>query len=161
MNTKNIVIGAVCLILGLGGGGLIFGGESGNGLNIPAGASPGNLLAEQYDPYVQYNGGYKSNKPMQIENDLTIDTSTLFVDSTNNRVGVGSTSPVHELSIDVSSGTSTAYIGATASGKGACIQLRTTDGKNLRIWASTTPALSSGTTNAPISGLIVEAGLCE
>ena len=35
-----------------------------------------------------------------IGGDLTVDTSTLYVDSTNNRVGIGTSSPIGELNID-------------------------------------------------------------
>lgn len=34
-----------------------------------------------------------------LYNDLTVDTNTLYVDSTNNRVGIGSTTPAIELSV--------------------------------------------------------------
>ena len=40
-----------------------------SGKDIVAGAA-GNLLAEQYDPYVQYNGGYNSAKDIKTSADL-------------------------------------------------------------------------------------------
>jgi len=40
--------------------------------------------------------------------DLTVDTSTLYVDSANNRVGVGTVSPTAHLQVNGSSGNNTA-----------------------------------------------------
>jgi hypothetical protein len=42
--------------------------------------------------------------------DLTIDTSTLKVDSTNNRVGIGTASPAHDLVVTSASGDATLQI---------------------------------------------------
>ena len=56
-----------------------------------------------------------------IEGDLTVDTNTLYVDSTNNRVGVGTASPSTKLSVtggyisQVNAGVST-YLGEDGSG---------------------------------------------
>lgn len=43
----------------------------------------------------------------EIAGDLTVDTNTLKVDATNNRVGVGTSSPGHPLAITASGATST------------------------------------------------------
>ena len=40
----------------------------------------------------------------KFANDLTVDTNTLKVDSSNNRVGIGNSSPSHLLDATVSSG---------------------------------------------------------
>lgn len=47
------------------------------------------------------NAGYKLdvNGTARIQSDLTVDTDTLFVDATNNRVGIGTTTPGDKLSI--------------------------------------------------------------
>ena len=39
-----------------------------------------------------------------VTGDLTVDTSTLKVDSSNNRVGIGTTSPAHDLVVTSASG---------------------------------------------------------
>lgn len=49
-----------------------------------------------------------------IGGDLTVDTSTLHVDSTNNRVGIGTSSPSNKLSI-VGSGNGTSFSNTTTS----------------------------------------------
>ena len=57
-----------------------------------------------------------------ITGDLTVDTSTLKVDSTNNRVGILTASPTHSLDVRgiiKSNGTFTAYINPSFSGAAA------------------------------------------
>jgi hypothetical protein len=44
-----------------------------------------------------------------INADLTVDTNTLYVDSTNNRVGIGTSSPNSKFSIDYSSSSTSAF----------------------------------------------------
>ena len=59
-----------------------------------------------------------------VTGNLTVDTNTLFVDATNNRVGVGSASPAEKLSVDgnaaisgfVSAGTAATYGAITCVG---------------------------------------------
>jgi len=41
---------------------------------------------------------------LAVTGDLTVDTSTLYVDSTNNRVGVGTTSPIAPLEVGTGAG---------------------------------------------------------
>ena len=65
----------------------------------------------------------------------------------------------YEIITDSVTATTTNFIGNQTAGVGGCIQLKTTDNKNIRIYASTTPATTLGT--AGVSGLIVEAGVCE
>ena len=48
-----------------------------------------------------------------VGGDLTVDTSTLKVDSSNNRVGIGTASPAHLLDATVASGSATARFGTT------------------------------------------------
>lgn len=61
----------------------------------------------------------------EIAGDLTVDTNTLFVDSTSNRVGIGTSSPA--TSLDVTGGTSStqARFGGTA-GRGLEVSTATT-----------------------------------
>jgi len=64
---------------------------------------------------------------------LTVDTDTLYVDSTNNRVGVGTTSPSNDL--HVSSATGSAKL--TSTGGGANLFMESADGNATRIrWDS-------------------------
>ena len=49
----------------------------------------------------------------KFANDLTVDTNTLKVDSSNNRVGIGNSSPCHLLDATVSSGGASARFGTT------------------------------------------------
>ena len=53
------------------------------------------------DTVSSLNGGTFSNN-VTINGDLTVDTSTLKVDSSNNRVGVGTISPDHTLTVSAS-----------------------------------------------------------
>jgi len=48
---------------------------------------------------VEINGNLDVNGTTNITGDLTVDTNTLHVDSTNNRVGIGTASPTHPLTI--------------------------------------------------------------
>jgi hypothetical protein len=56
--------------------------------------------------YIPYTGA-TSNVDLGTNN-FTVDTNTLFVDSTNNRVGIGTTSPVSKLSFGATGTTGTA-----------------------------------------------------
>ncbi len=54
---------------------------------------------------------------IQVDGDLTVDTDTLYVDSTNNRVGVGTTSPGQLMEIkSAASQNSTLLINTTTAG---------------------------------------------
>ena len=59
------------------------------------------------------------NTPLTVGGDLTVDTNTLFVDSTNNRVGIGTITPVFDLEIIASSSAAGgAYVTAVGAGSG-------------------------------------------
>ena len=70
---------------------------------------------------------------LQIDGNLTVDTNTLYVDSTNNRVGIGETTPLGKLHIK---GTD---VGATASAQGNSLILEDTE-NGLSILSSTVGA---------------------
>jgi hypothetical protein len=55
---------------------------------------------------------------VSVTGDLTVDTNTLFVDSSNNRVGIGTTSVDTNLHIESSSGSATVRVEASSSEKG-------------------------------------------
>ena len=57
-----------------------------------------------------YNGNIKlstANNGVSVTGDLTVDTNTLFVDSSNNRVGIGTNSPGFDLVVKDASGACT------------------------------------------------------
>jgi len=63
-----------------------------------------------------------------ISGDLTVDTSTLKVDSANNRVGIKQASPSHPFQIGTTDlildATGNVGIGVTPAGTGGCLQLK-------------------------------------
>ena len=83
---------------------------SGQGKDSKLGAV-GNMAIENYVPAIMYNDGYYSEKAISTTNDLTVDTNTLRVDSTNNRVGVGTTTPSATLSLGAANATTTIFAG--------------------------------------------------
>ena len=154
MEKKNILIAAVCLILGLAVGWLLWGGS----VEKTGGIGTGTRL-EDYLPGVLYNDGLYTEREIFTTSSTTIQ-SRLNVSATSSftGVGIGTTTPSHDLSVNANNGTSTIYIGARSTGKGGCIQLTTTNGKTVRLYASTTPA-STGV--GSVSGIVVEEGVCE
>jgi hypothetical protein len=66
---------------------------SGTSVVLGSGASAGDILEViVYDVFSVFNNTIDGN--FEVGGNLTVDTNTLHVDSTNNRVGVGTTSPV-------------------------------------------------------------------
>lgn len=61
----------------------------------------GNLAGLSDDDHTQYLrvDGTRSADSLTISDDLTVDTDTLHVDSTNNRVGIGTTTPSSTLDV--------------------------------------------------------------
>lgn len=45
-------------------------------------ATPGNLLAENYEPFIMTNGGLRTNLPLYVANDMTVTGTTTFAGST-------------------------------------------------------------------------------
>lgn len=69
-----------------------------------------------------------------VTGDLTVDTNTLFVDSTNNNVGIGTTSPVRQL--HVNAGSENVYLHLTNAATGTT----TTDGLSILVKNSNSEA---------------------
>ena len=97
--------------LGVSGGNLYFGNNLNHGTNSKVwhegndGTGSG-LDADTVDgieasAFLQTSGGTITGN-MVVDGDLTVDSTTLHVDSTNNRVGIGQTSPGAELHIKAS-----------------------------------------------------------
>jgi len=70
------------------------------------------------DPHNQYllADGSRTATELTVSGDLTVDTNTLHVDSTNNRVGIGTTSPTQELHIYTGSANADVRIQGDPSG---------------------------------------------
>jgi hypothetical protein len=85
-----------------GGAGFIF--QSANSYDYTFPATAGTLaLTSNLSSYLPLAGGTLTGALIgtsaTFTGDLTIDTNTLFVDSTNNRIGIGTTSPTNKLTI--------------------------------------------------------------
>ena len=52
---------------------------------------------------------------LDVTGDLTVDTNTLYVDSTNNNVGIGTSSPIRQLSLQNSSNAEISLVSGTSS----------------------------------------------
>ena len=59
-------------------------------------------LGDSGDTISFASGVLPSLESLTITGDLTVDTDTLYVDSTNNRVGIGTTSPSTDLVVSSS-----------------------------------------------------------
>ena len=87
------------------------------------------------------------------------DGSVVRLDTSTDKVGIGTTSPGQELSlagsifVQETSGTTTIGAATTGTGVGSCIQLKTTNGVNVRLYATTTPVAGTG-----IDALRIETG---
>jgi len=92
---------------------------SGTSVVLGSGATAGDVLEiVVYDVFSVFNNTIDGN--FDVGGNLTVDTNTLHVDSTNNRVGVGTTSPENPIEIET-----TNKLGGTFTG--------TTDGEGLRV----------------------------
>lgn len=153
MDKKNISIGAAGLLLGILASWLL-----GIGVWRPAGpiggVVPSGSPIENYVPAVRYANGLLTFLETRLRATTTIDTI----------LGIGTTTPQispnpGSIVLD-GSGTTTIEGYSSTAGKGTCIQLRTTDNRNVRIYASSSP-LASLTIQERLGGLIFEAGLCQ
>jgi hypothetical protein len=74
------------------------------------------------------SGGTATLASATISGDLTVDTSTLKVDSTNNRVGIGTASPSYTLQVLGTSGSVADLCGSGVAGQQTLLRLRTATG---------------------------------
>ena len=71
---------------------------SGTSVVLGSGASAGDTLeCVVYDVFSVFSGNFNTN--VSVNGNLTADTNTLYVDSTNNRVGIGTATPTQSLDI--------------------------------------------------------------
>ena len=92
---------------------------SGTSIVLDSGASADDTLEIlAFDTFGLFSGEFAQD--VSVGGDLTVDTNTLHVDSANNRVGVGTTSPENPIEIET-----TNKLGSTFTG--------TTDGEGLRV----------------------------
>ena len=73
------------------------------GVNIDEGMLPSavnNSIRELMTHLKNFSDGTDAIDALDVTGDLTVDTDTLHVDATNNRVGVGTTSPSASLEVD-------------------------------------------------------------
>ena len=139
MNKKNIVIGAVCLILGLAVGWYVWYSPG------KPGGIAGEQFIEDYVPAIKYTGGIQTALPIEVG---------------SSTVAVGTSTPSTSADLIVNSvATSTIMIDSSGPGKGSCLQMRATDGTQIRIYATSTPIAPSAANLT--RGLVVEAGACE
>ena len=81
---------------------------SGTSIVLDSGATVGDTLEILgFDTFSVFSGEFSQDVTVggstTLTGDLTVDTNTLHVDSTNNRVGIGTASPAHELTIQTAS----------------------------------------------------------
>lgn len=65
--------------------------DNGSGDQVKFTGAAGNLLAENYDPYVQYNGGYNSAKPIKTSDSLDGGATTVTTLDASGAVVLSST----------------------------------------------------------------------
>lgn len=92
------------------------------GISVDEGMLPSNVnnaIREIMSHLKDFAAGTQAVDAVAINGDLTVDTNTLVVDSTNNRVGIGDTSPTSKLDLGSDVGSSvtdvTNHIGLYAS----------------------------------------------
>ena len=157
MEKKNIVIGAVCLILGLAVGWYVW--------HLPA-SKPGGIgtsaRLEDMLPGILYNDGAYTERSFWSTASSTF-SGILNVSGNANFLSgfaLGSTSPSGgDLVVDAKTGTSTLRLHAGAAGKGACIEFASaTTSLNYRMYLGDTIPADSATRVGPF---VVEQGSCE
>ena len=128
---------------------------SGTSVVLGAGASAGDVLeVVVYDVFSVFDGTV--NGDLTVTEDLTVDTSTLKVDSTNNRVGVGTASPDTSLHV-IGSGVPTEINSSNSN----ALKLEFSDNGTTRgfIGASSTNAFMVGNTSGTNLFNVTSAGL--
>ena len=109
----------------------------------PAGSLSGSTLASGVTASSLTSIGTLST--LTVSGNVTVDTNTLFVDATNNRVGMGTSTPTMLLDVVAAGGNNAARFTATSS----AAQVLATDGTVVQFvgYADTTVAYSGTSTN--------------
>jgi len=76
--SKIVVVGVVALIIGAVITWAFLRVPDLTGKQAPTAGAPGNLLAEDYDPYIQYNGGFNTAKGITNSGTLTQSGASTF-----------------------------------------------------------------------------------
>ncbi len=103
---------------------------SGTSIVLDSGAAVGDTLEVlAFDTFSVFSGNFSQD--VSVGGDLTVDTDTLHVDSTNNRVGVGTASPAFAL--DVQSASDPAEIRLKEDGNTNGLRITNFDGDEAQI----------------------------
>jgi len=98
--------------------------DAGSGAITTTGTVTGGTLAGTLSTAAQTNiTSVGTLSSLTVSGDLTVDTSTLKVDSTNNRVGIGTTSPSYQLDVENSASASDSSTISVVSGTSGYAQL--------------------------------------
>ena len=124
---KTIAVAAItALVVALAFVGLVNNQTSEGDLGASGSRFPNGISADTTSP----TAGQVRGTTLTTTGSATFDIDTFFVDSTNNRVGVGTTTPVTLFEVVSANATTTAYIrnASTTDTTGARIILEDTDG---------------------------------
>lgn len=113
---------------------------------------------------IRFNSNATTTVSTKNLNGINVNSGDLVLDTESNKLYVGSSTPIRGTLSAYGSGTTTLVIGSSSAGStgGSCIEMDTSDGRVVRIYASTTPSLGYSGTSAIAGGyLVVEAGGCQ
>ena len=94
------------------------------GISVDEGMLPSNVnnaIREIMSHLKDFAAGTQAVSSIAVSGDLTVDTTTLKVDSTNNRVGVGTSSPSATLDVEGSSNSTYLIVGGDDSSNGRAL----------------------------------------
>ena len=95
------------------------------GISVDEGMLPSNVnnaIREIMSHLKDFAAGTQAVSSIAVSGDLTVDTNTLKVDSTNNRVGVGTSSPSATLDVEGSSNSTYLIVGGDDSSNGRALK---------------------------------------
>ena len=122
---------------------------SGTSVVLDEGAAVDDILeVVAYDTFSVFNGEFSQD--VTVGADLTVDTNTLHVDSTNNRVGIGTSSPDSNLHLTDSSASTTTHVYTKLhieDSDNSAIQFSGSTGGEQWIW------FADDTSSTPVGGL--------
>lgn len=131
-----------------------------DGNDDPSLGTPGNMLAEDYDPYIRYNDGFKTALGITNSGTLTQSGTSIFsgAASFSSTFGIGSTSPTHGDFIVDSSGTTTIRTMTSSATRGSCLEFQSaTSGVSYIIYLSD----QAGGGRTQMGPFVIDTGVCE